>query len=558
MLAALLTPAVHAASGDDYQKLKKDVEELKQRLAKKDSQAKLNGPIGRADASIAGKYGPNTKTTTKDGKLTIGGLLQVWGYSIQNDNRNVYVLIDNSRVAEFFNIQLTDNEINDNDSVRIRRAEIKFSLDITPDITGVIMIDPTGGDEANTFPGMPSNQGVVGLSVASGSGELDPAELERFVTSLGTGVGPDPGGVAKQRMRQGFIKPNRVLQDAYINYHSPLIPHHDFTIGQFKPPMSEEGNRNSGQLDFVERAMINQFSNQRDLGVMAHGTWWDGRFQYWLGAFDAAGTFQNSFASNQNRTDENDEKDFALRLLLRPLWNHETWGSFEMGYSRQDGVHGESGSGNGLLINTAPLSLINTTDGLNLEDARAFREYAWMWYRPGGPVKGWWFRSEWGRFRDRPLPGIMGVSFTELNPKSFTRGGFYAATGYKLSDSIWADKLKNSDNWILKVLHDAEFTYRYEKFGNIITDSLTHFGQRFPAIFVPNSTDVFSTHVQTFGLNYYWKGYNVRTQLNYLMVNEPHRHRASIAPADPSLIRTGDRFREVNNNVFIINQQVMW
>src|SRR6185295_7798936 len=148
---------------------------------------------------------------------------------------------------------------------------------------------------------------------------------------------------------------------------------------------------NSGQLDFVERSMINQFSNQRDLGVMVHGTWWHDRFQYWMGAFDAAGNFHNSFASYQNRSDDNDDKDFAWRALVRPIWNMKNWGSLELGYSRQDGIHGESGKGS--RIDNFPLTLVLDTDGLNLQQSTAFREYAWAWYRPGGPIKGWWFRG---------------------------------------------------------------------------------------------------------------------------------------------------------------------
>jgi len=557
---ALVAPRVFGASTEDYSNLKKEVEDLKKKLTTNAGAPKVAGPIGKASASVANKYGPNAPVTTKTGKLQIGGLLQVWAYHINNDNRNAYVLINDSRLARFFRDTYNSNEINDNDSYRIRRAEIKFSMDINDDVTGVVMIDPTGGDEANTFPGMPTNQGVVGLSAISGSGDLSIENLRRFVESLNGLAGPQPGGEAKQRMRTGFMKPNRVLQDAYINYHPHWIPNHDFTIGQFKPPMSEEGNRNSGQLDFVERAMINQFSNQRDLGVMVHGTWFDNRFQYWFGAFDGAGNFHNTFASYQNRSDDNDEKDFAFRVLGRPIWNMKNWGSLEIGYSRQDGKHGESSKGFGLNAGGF-ITLIPDTDGLNLQESRAFREYLWGWYRPGGPVRGWWFRGEYARWRDRPTPGIIGVSFPELRPGTFKREGFYLATGYKLSDSIWADTLKNHPNWLIKMAHDVEFVYRYEKFGNIVTDSLTRFSQVFSAISIPNSTDVFSTRAQTVGVNYYWRGYNTRTQINYIWVDEPHRHPATIAPAQPGVgneVRTGDRFREVNNNMFVISQQIMW
>ena len=502
-LLLVLAGKSYAASQDDFSTLKKDVEDLRKKLAAKNVDTKKAGPIGKADATIANKYGPNAKVTTKDGKLTVSGLVQVWWYSIQNDN-----------VDYEGDIPASGNEFADNDSYRVRRAELKFSLDITKDITAVIMIDPTGGDEGNSFPGIPTNQSVVGRSFLSGGPDIDQEDLAN-----------QPRGklrnsfVLKRFVNNGLMKSNRLLQDAYINYHTPNIPHHDFTLGQFKPPMSEEGNRSSGQLDFIERAMINQFSNQRDMGIMVHGSWWNDRFQYWIAGMNAAGSFQQTFASQQNRSDDNDAKDLAWKILLRPLWNDETWGSIELGYSRQDGVHGEAGRGFSL---TFP---VYDVDGLGLQETHANRQYAWLWYRPGGPVRGWWLRGEWGAIKDRALPGNVG-SMIQLQtmPHAFRRQGWYFGTGYKLSDSVWADGLKNG-GFIKKALHDIEFAFRYEIFGNLITDDVVR-----PSI----RTDVFNTQVYTGGINYYWKGYNVRTQLNYMWVDEDQGHHSiftSIPPA---------------------------
>ena len=370
------------------------------------------------------------------------------------------------------------------------------------------------------------------------------------------------------------MRANRVLQDAYINYHTPNIPHHDFTLGQFKPPMGEEGNRNSAQLDFVERAMICQFSNQRDLGIMAHGTWWNDRFQYWIGGFDSAGSFQNTFASQQNRSDDNDSKDLAVKILARPIWNDEKWGSLEVGYSRQDGVHGESGDGIRIPDGGSANTLVPSVDGLSLARTSANRQYAWLWYRPGGPVRGWWLRGEWGAINDRGLPGLWNISAPQLSPEPYRREGWYFSSGYKLSDSIWADSLK-SGGMVKKFLFDLEFAYRYEIFGNIVSDSLTNpKAAAFNTVFapgrfllnLPNNTDVFKTQVHTAGINYYWKGYNVRTQMNYMWVDEPQGHVATTLITNPTNAATGvpvpvfrgRRYREVKNNVFVISHQVMW
>src|SRR5208283_2550368 len=93
---------------------------------------------------------------------------------------------------------------------------------------------------------------------------------------------------------------------------------HDFTIGQFKPPSGEEAWRNSGQLDFVDRAMVTAVSNVRDIGAMVHGSWFKDRFQYWLGAFDGSGNMLTDpeIGSGQgaNRSATNDNKDIAWRI----------------------------------------------------------------------------------------------------------------------------------------------------------------------------------------------------------------------------------------------------
>jgi len=534
MLVGMSSVWAGAASTQDFSDLKKEVEDLRARLAQKSAAPQTPGPIGRADALVGNKYGPNAAVTTKEGKLTVGGLVQVWAYSIQNDNHNYVAWAP----APFGNGGAS-NELNDNDGYRIRRAELKFALDITPEITAVILIDPTGGDEANTFPGLPSNQGLVGQGRRMNSSGVALVGLPSEFHGKDE-YNPNASSsehTVVQEFQQGFVRANRLLQDAYINYHSEIIPHHDFTVGQFKPPAGEEAYRNSGQLDFVERAMINQFGNQRDLGIMVHGTWWDDRFQYWIAGMDGAGSYHNTFASQQNRSDDGDAKDLAFRVAVRPVWREENWGSLELGYARQQGTHGEAGRG--------WTALGPTVDGLSLEETSANRQYAWVWYRPGGPVRGWWLRGEWARFLDRLQPGLIVTNAVQRAPAPFSRQGWYGATGYKLSESIWSERLKASGNWFIKALNDIEFAYRYEIFSNLLVEDAVNHAK----------TDAFNTSVHTFGVNYYWKGYNVRTQVNCLIVDESEGH--NVSPLY-SLAPNGNRIREVKNNVFIINHQVQW
>ncbi|MCK6473542.1 MAG: hypothetical protein L6R28_17595, partial [Planctomycetes bacterium] len=66
-----------------------EIDALKKRLADlKEQQAKMT-PVGESSNSVEqefeNKYGPDAPVRTREGKLTLGGLVQVWFYTIQND-----------------------------------------------------------------------------------------------------------------------------------------------------------------------------------------------------------------------------------------------------------------------------------------------------------------------------------------------------------------------------------------------------------------------------------------------------------------------------------------
>ncbi|HYG74318.1 MAG TPA: porin, partial [Planctomycetota bacterium] len=308
--------------------------------------------------------------------------------------------------------------------------------------------------------------------------------------------------------------------DAYINFHG-VIPHHDYSIGQFKPAFGEEGIRSNAQLDFVERSFVGQLGDRRDLGIQAHGTWWDDRFQYWIGAFNGAGNYYGSAGDFQNRSDDNDEKDFSYRVLLRPLWKNECWGSIELGFSSVMGTKGESA---GQLPLDAPVN------GLNRNQSWAIRHAGWASYLPGGPVKGLWLRGEWGYIKDRNAPGtVVDVANVEIQQagKPFVSTGWYAAAGYKISDSVFCD---SAPGWI----KPFEVALRYDTFENVQVADLTN----------QNHTDNFSTNVWTVGLNYYIKGHDAKIQMNYNIVE------------DPDIDNDARSFHDVKNNSFVVNFQV--
>ncbi|HEY3322174.1 MAG TPA: hypothetical protein VGP72_17050 [Planctomycetota bacterium] len=309
---------------------------------------------------------------------------------------------------------------------------------------------------------------------------------------------------------------NRLLQDAYVHVHD-YVPHHDFKLGQFRRQMGEEGSRDDGKLDFAERAMITQVASFRDAGLQAHGSWCDQRLEYWAGVFNGAGT---AFQQHGNRSDDNDQKDLAFTVRGVPICQPEDLGTLEFGYSLLNGVGGEGHTGD----SDAPVPSLNrarTIHGM---------QYAWGAYQPGGPLRGFWLRGEWGQIRDRfaPAQAASGFDVTSTNPAPFKTDGWYVSAGYRLDKSIWCDGLTP---WV----RPLEFAIRYETMRNIFYHDLVQIERRF---------DLFHTQVYTAGINYRVSS-GVKLQFNYNWVLEQHDQN-----------REDRQLREVRNNAAVINFQV--
>lgn len=163
------------------------------------------------------------------------------------------------------------------DTFRVRRAELKFTGEVTPEVRWTIMIDPSKALSLNNT----------------------------FTTVDGVTVVKDTG----------VNQAGRVLQDAYITL--TYLKRMNINIGQFKVPLSLEGLQSSAGLDTVERALFvsdrargGAFGDIRDLGVMAYGALTP-RVDYQIGFFNGSG-------ENQNDVDKNDQKAVAGRLVVRP------------------------------------------------------------------------------------------------------------------------------------------------------------------------------------------------------------------------------------------------
>ena len=531
LIAGLLAATIFstldvAAATVDVDALKKEVERIREEIKHQDDPALAT--TSKLDNVALDKYGPNDKVTTRAGALSISGLVQVWYQTIQNDSRGIIVPVNNGNNqlgglrlpgGNFTGPVSEAGSVSDNDTFRIRRTELRFALDITDNISAYVMMDPSR--EANsTFTPAPANPNhnahFNNPHLADGSGR-----------QFSNGITP------------------QLMQDAFISVHD-LIPHHDFQMGQFKPPSGEEAWRRSGLLDFVDRSMVTAINNVRDIGVMVHGTWFPskkgdpstGRLQYWFGAFNGPnGTVLTDpeLVEGGNRSDDNNAKDFCWRISGQPVWDAEKWyGRLEVGVARTDGYRGKSGN------SFNPNSFINSTDrtvtAIN-------RQAAWLWYRPGGPTRGWWMRGEWGSGHDRYSENSQGgadgttlLGFGQLTPAPVTASGWFFSTGYKLSQSKFADSFdKTCPKLLGKALKNSEFTYRYEAYQNIATESLTETDVR---------TSLFKTAVNTVGYNYYIDGYKTRLQANYFFVNEPR---------EPSRGLRGPRA-----DMFVLNFQVSY
>ena len=526
VLVAAMTVFINCATraednSKEIQALQQDIETLRRQLR----ESNQGGVRSTVDKALESKYGPGATVTTKTGKLVVGGLIQVWYTGIQNDTRGLF---DDKKV----NTVQDTNEAQDNDSFRVRYAEIKFTMDIHENVSAVVMIDPAR--EANSFPDLPHQQGLF-----KRANQVAP----EYDNLNGPGLG-DTSSVQNVQFGGGIVP--RLLQDAYINYHG-VVPHHDFTIGQFVPKFGEEGVRSDAQLDFAERSFVGKIGNSRDMGVQIHGSWWDkecgcestgeGRLQYWLGAFNGTGNYYLSAGPSYNRSDDNSQKDFLQSVLVRPLWKHDTWGSLELGGSSEFGTHGESGGRD---------PIANPVNGLNRKHTFATRFDAFASYAPGTFLKGWWLRGEWQRLQDRNAPGTVvdltgnggtdignfgtGSGMAQSNGKPFASRAWTFSTGYKVSESAFVD----CNMWYF--LKPMEFTFRYDEAENIqIADPVR-----------PDHTDVFRTRIYTVGMNYYIKGHNAKIQGNYNFVNEPS-----------GLERGGlVNFHNVKNDNFIISFQV--
>ena len=235
--------------------------QINQLIAKSDStnsdrpadQAAANNAPNAANRSqaVTAKAIPTPPPVIESGfgKVRFDGLLQAW-YSAGSKTQNTF---------------------------RFRRAEMKFSGEINPDVRWTIMIDP-----------------AKSLSLSQTTKVIDGVPVV-------TGV--------------SINQSSRMLQDAFISLG--YLKNVNVDIGQFKIPLTLEGLQSSSALDTVERALFMSDRSRggglgdiRDFGIQFSGPLGKS-IDYRIGVFNGTG-------ENQNTPDSNQDKAIIGRFVVHP------------------------------------------------------------------------------------------------------------------------------------------------------------------------------------------------------------------------------------------------
>lgn len=216
-------------------------------------------PQPAADVAAKGLEPANASAASlavgEGGGLKVSGLLQVW--ALYQHQKDIDPPDDSAS------------------TFRVRRAEIKVSGDLIPKkFSFGVMIDAAKTPKFGSA--------TVVTPPAQGS------------TTTGTTSVLTPA------------KDNSLLQDVYVTYQTPWL---DISAGQFKTPVSYESNTSSSKLLFPERSLVARtYGEQREMGIKIEKKF--EHFGYVLGAYNGSGI---------NRTDDNMQKDVALRLEAYPI-----------------------------------------------------------------------------------------------------------------------------------------------------------------------------------------------------------------------------------------------
>lgn len=200
-------------------------------------------------------------------------------------------------------------------------------------------------------------------------------------------------------------------------------------IGQFKQPFSMEELPSDTLVKFTERSLINRMVPGRDLGVQLFGSVFEGKLNYWVGAFNGNGR------QNSGGTDNNDDKDVVARLQVQPFKDDEcvwikglyiggagTWGNTEGAFGDLSAVDSAT-----VWLDAHPSAANAGTTRREGERSRYNAELAWL-------VGPFGLRAEWMMEEDMlERSGGAGASAGAPIESTIDMSGFYVQGTYWLT-----------------------------------------------------------------------------------------------------------------------------
>jgi phosphate-selective porin OprO/OprP len=125
------------------------------------------------------------------------------------------------------------------------------------------------------------------------------------------------GGLVDYRVMPDFAGGKTVLQDAYAI--ARFKPWFQVTVGKFKAPVGLERLQGDTDTRFNERALPDKLIPNRDLGLQIGGELAGGKLTYQAAVLDGAPDGGSVDGNTSPDSDNNDDKEAAVRLFALPF-----------------------------------------------------------------------------------------------------------------------------------------------------------------------------------------------------------------------------------------------
>lgn len=125
------------------------------------------------------------------------------------------------------------------------------------------------------------------------------------------------GGIYDFRFTPDFGNGRTVIQDAYVV--ARFRPSAQVTAGKFKTPFGIERLQSASDIRFFQRALPNNLVPNRDIGLQLGGDLFSGTLNYAAAYLNGVSDGASSEANSSPDNDNNNDKDYAVRLFAQPF-----------------------------------------------------------------------------------------------------------------------------------------------------------------------------------------------------------------------------------------------